>query len=115
MPGLSVSEKNHWKERLSKRIDKLTDEELNQLKPNDDQILANGPTVESIQEQPLTIQYAWRETASGPEIRFQAHHNLARLADPWRCTDIVPDFLVCLTSGVTRLIARTVRSGGDAR
>ncbi len=22
MPGLSVSEKNHWKERLSKRIDK---------------------------------------------------------------------------------------------
>lgn len=67
-------------------------------------ILANCPTVTSIQEQPIKIQYAWRETASGPEIRFLAQHNLARPAAPWRCSYIVPDFLVRMSSGVTRLI-----------
>lgn len=67
-------------------------------------ILANCPTVESIQEQPLKIQYAWRETASGPEIQLLDRHDAGRPTTPWRCSYIVPDFLVRMTSGVSRLI-----------
>lgn len=67
-------------------------------------ILANCPLVEAIQEQPLQIQYAWRETPAGPEIRLMHQHNAARPAAPWRCTYIVPDFLVRMASGVTRMI-----------
>lgn len=67
-------------------------------------ILANCPLVETIQEQPLQIRYAWRETPAGPEIRLLDQHNPARPTAPWRCTYIVPDFLVRMASGVTRLI-----------
>ena len=67
-------------------------------------ILANCPTVTSIQEQPLKIQYAWRETSSGPVIQLLAQHNPARPPAPWRCSYIVPDFLVQSSDGTTRLI-----------
>lgn len=67
-------------------------------------ILANCPTVESIQEQPLKIQYAWRETTSGPVIQLLDRHDAGRPTTPWRCSYIVPDFLVRMTSGVSRLI-----------
>lgn len=67
-------------------------------------ILANCPLVAAIQEQPLQIQYAWRETPASPEIRFLDQHNAPRMKPPWRCTYIVPDFLVRMASGITRLI-----------
>lgn len=67
-------------------------------------ILANCPTVASIQEQPLKIQYAWRETASGPVIQLLAQHNPTQPPAPWRCSYIVPDFLVRSSDNTTRLI-----------
>ena len=67
-------------------------------------ILANCPLVELIHEQPFQIRYAWRETPLGPEIRLLDQHNAARPAVPWRCSYIVPDFLVRMASGITRLI-----------
>ena len=66
-------------------------------------ILANCPLVETIQEQPLQIWYAWRETESGLEIRLLDHQRAARPSAPWRCSYIVPDFLVRMTSDTTRL------------
>ncbi len=67
-------------------------------------ILANCPLVTAIHEQPLQIWYAWRETESGLEIQLLDHQNAARPSAPWRCTYIVPDFLVRMTADVTRLI-----------
>lgn len=67
-------------------------------------ILANCPLVETIHEQPLQIWYAWRETKTGLEIRLLEQHNAPRMKPPWRCTYIVPDFLVRMVGGVTRLI-----------
>ena len=67
-------------------------------------ILANCPLVGAIQEQPFQIRYAWRETESGLEIRLLDQQNGARPSAPWRCTYIVPDFLVRMTADVTRLI-----------
>ena len=66
-------------------------------------ILANCPLVETIQEQPLQIWYAWRETESGLEIRLLGQQNAARPSAPWRCSYIVPDFLVRNIDGTTRL------------
>jgi hypothetical protein len=67
-------------------------------------ILANCPTVESIQEQPLKIHYAWREETSGPVIQLLDSQKSARPSAPWRCTYIVPDFLVRTSDSMTRLI-----------
>ena len=67
-------------------------------------ILANCPLVERIHEQPLQIRYAWRETESGLEIRLLDQQTAARPSAPWRCSYIVPDFLVRMASGATRLI-----------
>lgn len=67
-------------------------------------ILANCPLVTAIHEQPLQIWYAWRETESGLEIQLLDHQNAARPSAPWRCSYIVPDFLVRMTADVTRLI-----------
>ena len=67
-------------------------------------IMANCPLVETIQEQPLQIWYAWRETASGLEIRLLDQQNAARPSAPWRCSYIVPDFLVTMTDGRRHLV-----------
>lgn len=67
-------------------------------------ILANCPLVAAIQEQPLQIRYAWRETASGLEIRLLDQQNAARPSAPWRCSYIVPDFLVTMTDGRRHLV-----------
>lgn len=67
-------------------------------------ILTNCPLVTAIHEQPLQIWYAWRETESGLEIQLLDHQNAVRPSAPWRCTYIVPDFLVRMTADVTRLI-----------
>ena len=67
-------------------------------------ILANCPLVTAIQEQPLQIRYAWRETESGLEIRLLDQKNAARPSAPWRCSYIVPDFLVTMTDGWRHLV-----------
>ncbi len=67
-------------------------------------ILANCPLVETIREQPFQIWYAWRETKTGLEIQLLEQHNAARPTAPWHCSYIVPDFLVRMASGATRLI-----------
>ncbi len=61
-------------------------------------VLANCPLVLSIREQPLSIQYAWRETPEG--VQFQLLGETAGAKDQGRrrgevrITHIVPDFLV---------------------
>ena len=67
-------------------------------------ILANCPLVETIHEQPLQIWYAWRETTSGPEIQLLDQHNAVRPTAPWRCSYIVPDFLVRYIDAAARLV-----------
>ena len=67
-------------------------------------ILANCPLVAAIHEQPFQIWYAWREAESGLEIRLLDQQNAARPSAPWRCSYIVPDFLVTMTNGRKRLI-----------
>lgn len=67
-------------------------------------ILANCPLVEAIHEQPLKIWYAWRETESGPEIQLLDQQNAARPSAPWRCTYIVPDFIVTMTDSRRQLV-----------
>ncbi len=67
-------------------------------------ILANCPTVMSIQEQPLKIHYAWCETESGLEIRLVDQQSAARPSAPWLHSYIVPDFLVTMTDGRKHLI-----------
>ena len=67
-------------------------------------ILANCPLVTAIQEQPLQIHYAWRETEPGLEIQLLDQQNGPRPSAPWRCTYIVPDFLVRYIDGAVRLI-----------
>ncbi len=67
-------------------------------------ILANCPLVAAIHEQPFQIRYAWHETKSGLEIRLLDQQNAARPSAPWRCTYIVPDFLVTMTVGRRHLV-----------
>jgi hypothetical protein len=69
-------------------------------------ILAACPAVVSIQEQPCSIWYTWRETSRGPRIRLLPE----RPATPrqrrghGRCSYIVPDFLVEMGNGRRRLV-----------
>ena len=67
-------------------------------------ILANYPLLETIQEQPLQIWYAWLETESGLEIQLLDQQRVARPSAPWRCSYIVPDFLVTMTDGRRHLV-----------
>ena len=67
-------------------------------------VLANCPRVRSIREQPLSIQYAWRETSEGVQFQLldeaggakerRCHKGDARNRGDLRITHIVPDFLV---------------------
>ncbi len=67
-------------------------------------ILANCPLVTAIQEQPFQIRYAWREKKSGLEIQLLDQHNAAQPSAPWRCSYIVPDFLVTMIDGRRHLV-----------
>ena len=69
-------------------------------------VLAACPAVVSIQEQPCSIWYTWRETSRGPQIRLLPE----RPATPRqrrggeRCSYIIPDFLVEMCDGRIRLV-----------
>ena len=67
-------------------------------------IMANCPLVAAIHEQPFQIWYAWRETESRVEIRLLDQQIAARPSAPWRCSYIVPDFLVTMTDGQRHLV-----------
>ena len=67
-------------------------------------VIAACPHVTDVREQPLEIWYAWRETNHGLRVRLLD----GRPGKPGlygnRVSYIVPDFLVCMQRGTTRLI-----------
>ncbi|WP_437191527.1 TnsA endonuclease N-terminal domain-containing protein [Planctomicrobium sp. SH527] len=67
-------------------------------------ILANCPLVTSIQEQPLQIWYAWRETSAGPQIQLLNKPPRKRRLVDSSVSYVVPDFLVCMTNRSMRLV-----------
>jgi hypothetical protein len=69
-------------------------------------ILSACPAVVSIQEQPCSIWYAWRETAQGPQIRLLRERPATprQKTGDERCSYIVPDFLVEMGDGYKRLV-----------
>jgi len=69
-------------------------------------VLAACPAVVSIQEQPCSIWYAWRDTPHGPQIRLLAErpHKPRRRPNNVRDTYIVPDFHVELQGERTCLV-----------
>ncbi|HWL10063.1 MAG TPA: TnsA endonuclease N-terminal domain-containing protein [Planctomicrobium sp.] len=67
-------------------------------------VLANCPLVISIQEQPLQIWYAWRDTSSGPQIRLLTEPPTRKLPKGIRSSYVVPDFLVRMEKGPVRLV-----------
>ena len=67
-------------------------------------ILANCPLARSIQEQPLQIWYAWRESTSGPQIRLLDRPPQRRRMGNSRVSYVVPDFLVRMTNRPMRLV-----------
>lgn len=69
-------------------------------------ILAGCPLVKCVQEQPMNIWYAWRETPSENQIQLLDHPPLKaqqRRKDV-RYSYVVPDFLVEMQSGAKHLI-----------
>lgn len=67
-------------------------------------VLAHCPLVAEIQEQPLRIWYVWRETPAGPQIRLLDPPSRPRRMGDCCVTYIVPDFLVRMVQGPTRLV-----------
>lgn len=67
-------------------------------------VLSACPLVTSIQEQPLRIWYAWRETAGNVQILLLEETPVRRRAKGVRFSYIVPDFLVGMRDGGQRLI-----------
>ncbi|MCC7421260.1 MAG: TnsA endonuclease N-terminal domain-containing protein [Planctomycetaceae bacterium] len=68
-------------------------------------ILAACPFVVSIEEQPLAIWYAWRETAGRLQIQLLSERPSRRRGRRGlRFSHIVPDFLVGMRDGRKRLI-----------
>ena len=77
------------------------------------QILTACPLVQQIEEQPLSIWYAWKEESD--EILLLDGPPTKELRKQRRCTYFVPDFLVTMQSGAKRLIevkpsAKLIRS-----
>jgi hypothetical protein len=66
------------------------------------QVLAACPLVENIQEQPISIHYAWRDDPSS--IRLLDGPPDKAMRRSLRCSYIVPDFLVTMRSGNQRLV-----------
>ena len=66
------------------------------------QILTACPLVQQIEEQPLSIWYAWKEESD--EILLLDGPPTKELRTQRRCSYIVPDFLVTMQSGTKRLI-----------
>lgn len=67
-------------------------------------ILAACPTLITIQEQPLQIWYAWRETPAGLEIQLLSEPPTPQFRRKQNCSYIVPDFLVEMQSSRKRLV-----------
>ena len=65
-------------------------------------ILAACPLVTSIQEQPFSIWYAWREQDSQITLLNEPPSKTVRRT--LRCSYIVPDFLVTMQNGQRRLL-----------
>ena len=66
------------------------------------QVLAACPLVENIQEQPMSIYYAWRDDP--PSIRLLDGPPDKATRRSLHCSYIVPDFLVTMRGGGQRLI-----------
>jgi hypothetical protein len=66
------------------------------------QVLSACPLVENIQEQPMSIYYAWRDNP--PSIRLLDGPPDKAMRRSLRCSYIVPDFLVTMRSSSQRLV-----------
>jgi hypothetical protein len=73
-----------------------------QLEAATAQILTACPLVQQIEEQPLSIWYAWKEESD--EILLLDRPPTNELRKQRRCTYIVPDFLVTMQSSEKRFI-----------
>ena len=67
-------------------------------------VIAACPQVIDIQEQPMEIWYSWRETDRGLRVRLLDEPPETRTIDGQRVSYIVPDFLVAMRNGASRLI-----------
>ncbi|HWL10144.1 MAG TPA: TnsA endonuclease N-terminal domain-containing protein [Planctomicrobium sp.] len=67
-------------------------------------ILVNCPLMISIQEQPLQIWYAWRETSAGPQIQLLDRPPQRRRIGNSKVSYVVPDFLVRMENRPVRLM-----------
>ena len=69
-------------------------------------VLAACPQVVDVQEQPMSIWYAWAEVSSGTQVRLLDKKPDKRRGrtDGERTSYTVPDFLVRMADGTTRLV-----------
>jgi TnsA endonuclease N terminal len=65
-------------------------------------ILVACPAIQAIQEQPVSIWYAWRD--DNPQIALLAGPPTTAARRTLRCSYIVPDFLATMKSGLRRLM-----------